>query len=254
MKVGDSKRLTVVPGAGSTGAVSGAGGVRSASEVANAYGATAPRNVSDVTSVMGIPENELTPKVREALVKLMAEVEHMRAEVDQQRARIAYLEQLADQDPLAPIANRRAFVRELTRHISFSERYNSEASVIYFDLNDLKEINDTHGHTAGDAALIKVANILLEQVRESDVVARLGGDEFGVLLAQANEETAREKARSLVQIVESDPLEWDGTSIALKLAFGVYTFKGGEDVGAALAAADRAMYDNKNKSRATKAS
>ncbi len=198
---------------------------------------------------MGVPANELTPKVREAIMTLMAEVDRMRGEVEEQRARIAYLERLADQDSLTPVVNRRAFVRELSRFVSFGERYGTPSSVIYFDLNGLKTINDTYGHAAGDAALQRVAEILTEKIRESDFVGRLGGDEFGVLLAHADEAAATEKALQLAGAIEHTSIDWDGTAIPLKVAFGAYTFKGGENANEALAEADKKMYAQKNSSK-----
>ncbi len=205
-----------------------------------------PRTVVDKLSIMGIPANELTAKVREAIVTLMAEVDRMRGEVEEQRTRIAYLERLADQDSLTPVVNRRAFVRELSRFVSYGERYGTPSSVIYFDLNGLKGVNDTHGHAAGDAALQRVAEILTEKVRESDFVGRLGGDEFGVLLAHADEAAAAEKALQLVDAIENTTIDWDGTAIPLKVAYGAYTFKGGENANEALAEADKKMYAQKN--------
>ncbi len=204
------------------------------------------RGPGDSAAVMGIPEAELTPKVRQAIMTLMGEVDRLRQELERTQARVAYLEKLADQDSLTPIANRRAFVRELTRFLAFAERYGTPSSLIYLDVNGLKAINDTHGHSAGDAALLRVANTLIANVRRSDVVARMGGDEFAVLLSHADEPTATEKARAIVATVESHPLEWNGAVIPLSLAFGVHTFTGGEDTGAAIAAADRKMYDRKN--------
>ncbi len=211
--------------------------------------ASGPREVVDSLSIMGIPANELTPKVREAIMTLMAEVDRMRGEVEEQRTRIAYLERLADQDSLTPVVNRRAFVRELSRFVSFGERYGTPSSVIYFDLNGLKGINDTHGHAAGDAALQRVAEILTEKVRESDFVGRLGGDEFGVLLAHADEAAATEKALQLVDAIENTSIDWSGTAIPLKVAFGAYTFKGGVNANEALAEADKKMYAQKNSSK-----
>ena len=207
---------------------------------------SAVHEINDSASVLGIPANELTPKVHDAIMKLMAEVENLRKDLDQSRVRIEYLERLADQDTLAPVANRRAFVRELSRVISFSERYNSPSSVIYLDVNGLKGINDTHGHPAGDAALMLVADILIENVRESDIVGRLGGDEFAVILTQGSKDAALEKASILVEKIESRPLEWNGKTIPLRIAYGVYTFEGGDDSNTALAAADKAMYAHKN--------
>jgi diguanylate cyclase (GGDEF)-like protein len=221
------------------------------SRTAEAVAPSAPRAPADSASVLGIPDHELTPKVRDALMRLMAEVDQLRRDLEQSRERIAFLERLADQDALAPIANRRAFVRELSRIMAFSERYDSAASVIYFDVNGLKPINDTHGHPAGDAVLMKIADMLVENVRESDIVGRLGGDEFAVILSQADEATASEKARALVQKIEAEPLDWQGHAIPIRVSYGVYTFRGGDSAGEALAAADRAMYAHKQTRKQT---
>jgi len=109
----------------------------------------------------------------------------------------------------------------------------------------LKQLNDTKGHAAGDAAILKVAKILAANVRESDIVGRLGGDEFGVMLSHADEDAARGKAEFLAKTIAEDPLEWDGGLIDLEVAFGVHTIRGGGDAGAALEAADKAMYAHK---------
>lgn len=228
----------------------GSAGIRSYRKAGEAVsGGGAARGPVDAASVLGIPAHELTPKVREAITKLMEEVDRVRQELDESRARIEHLEQLADQDTLAPVSNRRAFVRELSRILSYSERYGTPSSVIYFDLNGLKRINDTKGHAAGDAAILKVANILAGNVRESDIVGRLGGDEFGVMLAHADENAAAAKAEQLSRLIAEDPLDWDGEPVDLEVAWGVHTIRGGTDAGAALAAADKAMYARKAGSR-----
>ena len=197
---------------------------------------------SDVLTVAGVSEAELTPKLRQALLGLLGEVEQLRRELGEARSRIAYLERLADEDPLMPVANRRAFVRELTRMMSFAQRYGTPASIVYFDVNRLKQINDGHGHAAGDAVLLHVAKILVDNVRNTDVVGRLGGDEIGVLLVQADQALAEQKAAQLAEAVAAHPLLWQGHEIALGVAYGVYSFSGGENAGDALEAADRAMY------------
>jgi diguanylate cyclase (GGDEF)-like protein len=205
------------------------------------------RRVEDVATVMEIPEAEFTPKVRAAIMALMEEVARLRQELGRTQRRVEHLEQLADQDALAPIANRRAFVREMSRIMSFSQRYGAPSSVLYFDLNGMKEINDTYGHAAGDAALLRVAHTLLDSVRESDVVGRLGGDEFGVLLAQADQNAASEKAAALATAIAGRPLVWEDDEIGLTVAYGAYCFQPNEDVSTALANADRAMYANKQR-------
>ena len=242
MKIGDSK------GVGGTGSVQPS---RKASAPSRARQAEAAAESSVTTQVMGIPEAEFTPKVRAAIMALMEEVDKLRRELQQNQQRIAYLEQLADQDSLTPIANRRAFVRELSRMMSFAERYDTPSSVIYFDVNDLKVINDSLGHAAGDAVLAEVAQTLVKNVRDSDFVGRLGGDEFGVILAYADQGVANEKAVSLSAAIASHPATWQGKTINISVSWGAHSFRGGDAAGA-LDAADRAMYAQK-KERAKRA-
>jgi len=179
------------------------------------------------------------------LEQLRAEREAIQRELEAARARITQLERLADEDSLTPIANRRAFVRELSRMIAFTRRYGPPSSVIYFDVNGMKQINDTHGHPAGDAALRHVAEILSKNVRESDIVGRLGGDEVGVILAQTNQEQANAKGISLAQAIGATPLRWGKFEIPISAAYGVYSFTGSDDAQVAIEAADKAMYKQK---------
>lgn len=203
------------------------------------------RRIADTTAIMGIPEAELTPKVRSAIMTLMEEVASLREELARTKGRIQHLERLADQDSLLPVYNRRAFVRELTRAISITERYGSPSTVIYFDVDGMKSINDTLGHSAGDAALRHVADRLLESVRDSDVVGRLGGDEFGVILLQADAASAHTKAAHLAASIQEEPFVFNDDELPLTVTFGAYTFNGKEDASQALAAADQAMYARK---------
>lgn len=219
---------------------------RGASSVgATGTGGGAAHVFSDTSEIAGIPETELTPKVRAALMSLMAEVGRLREELNRNRGRIEHLEKLADQDSLLPIYNRRAFVRELTRVISMTERYGQPSSIVYFDVNGMKRINDQLGHGAGDIALLSIAERLLANVRESDIVGRLGGDEFGVILFNADAATAQSKAATLAAAVSDKPIEYDTVSLPLAVTYGTYTFSGKEDPVQAIAAADEAMYARK---------
>ena len=165
------------------------------------------------------------------------------------RKRADHLELLADQDSLAPVLNRRAFVRELGRSTAFAERYGTGGSVLYFDINGMKAINDKLGHAAGDLALKQVAEVLVSSVRASDVVGRLGGDEFGVILLQSEGAAATAKAAQLAEAIAARPLEWDGERFSIAVAYGVHTLTAGDRVEEALEAADRAMYAQKHAER-----
>src|SRR5260370_612243 len=116
------------------------------------------------------------------------------------------------------------------------------ASMVYFDINSLKQINERISHAAGDAALLQVARILVENVRNSDVVGRLGGDELGVLLVQADQELAEQKAAQLAAAVAAQPLQWQGQSIPLGVSYRVYSFNGGENARDAIDAPDPPLY------------
>ena len=199
----------------------------------------------DPVSLLGLPEKDLTPSVRTALRHLIEEVAALRQELGFTQSRLAGLERLANEDALAPISNRRAFLRDLARTIGYVERYGAACSLLYFDLDGLKAINDTFGHAAGDAALIHVAEVLLAHTRSSDVIGRLGGDEFGVLLARADEAAAHGKALRLSDAVASTQLRWKGEIIPISVAFGAHRLVAGEEPQVALAAADRAMYRHK---------
>jgi len=205
----------------------------------------ATRSISDTASVLGIPSAEMTPKVRNAIMTLMSEVENMRNELEIAHRRISELEKLADQDSLIEISNRRAFVREMTRMISYSDRYGINSSLVFLDMNDLKIINDTYGHKAGDLALVHIAKTMVSNLRDSDIIGRLGGDEFGIILPKASEENADAKAQQILDALEKNPLTLDGKKISLKIAYGIYPLHSGLSPDQALDHADKKMYTHK---------
>ena len=208
---------------------------------------SAERQISDSISIMGVPEAELTPKVRAALTQLMSEVSSLKTELESLRRRTAELETLADQDPLLPIFNRRAFVKEIARALAYTDRYGEASSLLYFDLDNFKSVNDSFGHAAGDAALHHVGALLQQSIRGSDVVGRLGGDEFGIVLTNAARKDAELKAESLRKSIEENVFVWQGEQIKLSASFGVMELVRGQSVEDALNAADQAMYDRKKR-------
>jgi len=205
--------------------------------------------VVDEISVIGIPENELTPKVRKALLGLMDEVRSLRSELEQARGEMRELKTLADTDPLLGILNRRAFVAELHRSLALIDRYRVPASLVFIDLNDLKVINDQHGHAVGDKALLHVAKTLTDNIRQTDILGRLGGDEFGLLLTQTEAEVAHKKAHALEGIVKAHPISLDDELLALDIASGVVALSKGISAEEALDQADANMYVRKRQSR-----
>ena len=146
---------------------------------------------------------------------------------------------------MTPLLNRRGFLRELNRVRTFAERYGSPASLVYFDLDGFKAINDQHGHAAGDAALQAVAERLLTHVRESDVVGRMGGDEFAIVLVQTDQATAEAKATALADAMERDPIRFGNTSASIRLSYGVREIVANTEPETLIAEADAAMFTAK---------
>ena len=219
--------------------------IEKAGATSDATAAAPVRNINDTASVLGIPSAEMTPKVRNAIVTLMAEVDNMRHELEIAHRRISELEKLADQDSLIEISNRRAFVREMTRMISYSDRYGIDSSLIFLDMNDLKIINDSYGHKAGDLALVHVAKTMISNLRDSDIVGRIGGDEFGIILPKASDANADAKAQQILKSLDENPLVLDGKKIPLKIAYGIYPLHSGLSPDQALDHADKKMYTHK---------
>jgi len=190
---------------------------------------------------LGLSAAELTPGVQAALCALMIELDGLRGEAQRLKARLAEAEAVADADPLTSAMNRRAFVREVRRVVAFARRYGARASLIYFDVDDLKAINDRHGHAAGDAVLKAVADRLAGHVRGSDVVGRLGGDEFAVLLEQADQAAAEAKAETLARLVAAEPVH-AGTRLDVRLSWGARQIDPASDAETVIAKADAAMF------------
>jgi diguanylate cyclase (GGDEF)-like protein len=174
--------------------------------------------------------------------RLIEEISLLRAKVARLQERVEQLDQLAHQDSLINLPNRRGFMRELERLIARVDRYGINAAMLFVDLDGLKMINDTFGHRAGDEALIQVANLLASGVRHSDVVARIGGDEFGILLEASDEDAAHETATRLVDLICGCDFMHDGDALPLSVAVGVGMIDALDTAEAVMERADEAMY------------
>jgi diguanylate cyclase (GGDEF)-like protein len=176
------------------------------------------------------------------VIDLTKENAALRGRVAELEARIETLERLADSDTLTPLPNRRLLFRAIERAIAQRARHGTPAALLVVDLNRLKELNDAHGHSVGDEALIHTAGVLRENVRGGDVVARIGGDEFGVLLEYADEAAARDKAVALNGAVTGSPLHG---RLPIAVSIGVTALRPDDTPDGALARADAEMYKAK---------
>jgi len=173
---------------------------------------------------------------------LRAENQRLNDELSRLRHRVLELEHAADTDPLVPVYNRRAFMREVSRAQTVMARYNFLSTLIFFDLNGFKAINDRYGHGIGDQLLQKTGAVLMSGVRECDMVARLGGDEFGVLLFKTEPNIAKAKAATLSCRIAEQHVSMPTGKIRVNAAWGVAPCDAGETAEQILSRADRAMY------------
>ncbi len=178
----------------------------------------------------------------EVIRQLADENDGLKAALEDLRARLEELERLADTDTLLPLANRRAFLRELERVLHQAARHKTPAAVLFVDVNGLKAINDCHGHQSGDAVLLHVARVLKSSLRAGDTVARIGGDEFGLILDHLDEASAKGKAELLAQRVAAEPVDLGRNVIRVSVTAGLTMVRSGDDVETVLARADAAMY------------
>lgn len=152
---------------------------------------------------------------------------------------------LAEHDDLTGLLNARAFRSRFQRALERAEKHDDYVSILLIDVDHLKEINDTYGHAAGNAALQAVAHVLFASCRRDDMAARWGGDEFVVLMEGAGEEAACRVAGNFLDALRSAPLHFRETSILLAVTVGLACGKGkiaGDDL---FDRADRALYEGK---------
>ncbi len=213
-------------------------------------GASAPAQLTPAQlAMLGIPEAQLTPEVTLAVTALLERLDDVNRELSRTKQQLAELERLVDVDMVAPIPNRRAFMRRLAWALTMHERYAHPSTILYFDLNGFKAINDTHGHAAGDVAIRHAAQLLANAMRESDFLARIGGDEFAVIMYYAEEEAALKRAAKIADKLAATPLIFNGKRLQLSTAFGCYRLQSGDDAESALASADMSMYMDKRRAK-----
>ena len=156
-------------------------------------------------------------------------------------------------DALTGLPNSRYMLTHLTRELARAERLGTQVAILVLDLDDFKEINDTHGHRVGDRALREVARVLREAIRPYDVCVRYAGDEFIIVLAGCGPEEAESKRLELQRAVDGILFEAaPGSAVHLGLSIGAAMFPGdGDSYEALLATADGRMYRDKKSRKRT---
>lgn len=159
------------------------------------------------------------------------------------------LQAMANTDSLTHLPNRRAFRARLARDLATSHRSGSLLTVVIIDIDFFKDVNDAHGHDAGDLVLQGVGQVLQQQLRPDDMLARMGGEEFAVLMPSLSVEHGRAVAERMRQAVESHRFETPQTSLQLTVSLGVAALPPGARADSGLKSADAALYAAKQAGR-----
>jgi diguanylate cyclase (GGDEF)-like protein/PAS domain S-box-containing protein len=166
------------------------------------------------------------------------------------RQMAAKFEQMATVDALTGLSNRRDFFDRLSVEVERSTRYGHELSLIMLDLDGFKEINDTHGHAAGDAVLARIGAIIREVIRVTDIAARYGGDEFCIVMPDTDLEGAQALAERIRSRLASTDFSAHAASLRVTCSAGVSRLGGNiSSHDTLLASADQALYAAKRHGR-----
>ncbi len=166
------------------------------------------------------------------------------------RLAVDKIKQVSDTDELTGAYNMRAFSSVLQRAFRQAVRYGHALSVVMIDSDNLKQINDTHGHESGNRLLQHVVRCIREQLRGSDVMARFGGDEFIVLLPETNNKGAVEMAQRIRKSVEISHFDVRSGQASITVSLGIASYpEDGGNLEVILDKADKAMYRAKQRGR-----
>jgi len=160
------------------------------------------------------------------------------------------LRKLATTDCLTGAMTRRAFETEMNKEFDRAKRHHKDMSLVLFDLDHFKEVNDLYGHAAGDLKLQNIISICKEEVRPIDAVGRLGGEEFAILLPETGLEGAQTTAERVRESIAKTETLYASSGITVTASFGVTELSSTDtDLDTLILRADKALYEAKNKGR-----
>ncbi len=153
-------------------------------------------------------------------------------------------------DHLTSIYNLRYFREQLDIQLAQCARDNAPLSLIYFDIDHFKKVNDTHGHAAGDIVLMELTRTIARILRKNEIFARIGGEEFAIMMTRSNVETGVRLAERIREIIEASAISINAsTSLPITISMGVVETKEKEAATSLIERADGAMYQAKKTGR-----
>ena len=204
------------------------------------------RGLVALTDELTEQRDSLAQRVAEATEELQMRNNSLEDEIRLRNNLEAHLRELAITDPLTRLFNRRKFLEDMAAANLVDRRYKTGIAIILCDIDRFKVINDTNGHDVGDAVLIRFAEILKKNTRETDIVARWGGEEFAILVASNEATKVVAIAEKLRQSIQEATFP---RSLSVTASFGVAILGGDGDIDTLMGDADKALYRVKAEGR-----
>ena len=158
--------------------------------------------------------------------------------------------QLANRtDGLTGVLNRSYWQQQLSYEIQRAERYQHPLSLLLFDLDKFKQLNDRYGHLGGDAVLVALCARVATLLRDTDLLGRYGGEEFGVILPETDLTGAMQVAQRICNAVAGQPMHYEQQTIRASVSLGVAAFTAGQSTDELIQQADEALYTAKRQGR-----
>ena len=188
-------------------------------------------------------------KTQQQLDDLVDKIKNMESESCDLKSKLKIANNQALRDALTGLPNRNAYNERLETELARWKRYHSPLSLIIWDIDHFKNINDSYGHKAGDKVLLLIAKQLSEHSRATDFISRFGGEEFTMLLPSTNSQSALILANQLRQTIEKTGFNASGVSVAITISCGITEFTLNDSDETAFERADQALYQAKEQGR-----
>ncbi|MDP3875371.1 MAG: GGDEF domain-containing protein [Methylobacter sp.] len=206
-------------------------------------------NIAKEIQQHGQKEAVQRKKNQQQLDDLVNKIKDMESESCELKSKLKIANNQALRDPLTGLPNRNAYNERMETELARWKRYHSPLSIIVWDIDHFKNINDNYGHKAGDKVLLLIAKQLSDHSRATDFISRFGGEEFTMLLPNTDKKSALVLANQLRQTIEKTGFNASGTSVAITISCGVTEFIANDTEETAFERADQALYQAKEQGR-----
>jgi len=204
------------------------------------------RRISSEVSVLRRAVEDKQKRDEQSYAQLTARIEAL-------QSRLVEAEEEASLDALTRVPNRASFDRALEKLLAAAQRAGTPLALAMVDIDDFKQVNDTHGHQIGDRVLLCTAQLLGRALRQSDVVARFGGEEFAVILNGATLDQAEQRLRQVLKEIAATTFEYEAngqrSTVRFSASCGVAELGGSESIDDLVRRADEGLYDAKRKGK-----